>query len=541
MAIRSMVILYILLSAAIFFSVPINADFGFPDAGRHAMNGVFYYDLIKDAGVLKPVSYAIKYYQRYPAIAPLIYPPFFSLCEALMFAVLGIYPWVARLTVMLFLAWGAFGVARLAAYVITEEGARYAGLMYLSIPLVIYWGREVMLEVPATALIIWSLVFFLNYLKEGRGRNIAICLIFAFLAIFTRQTAAFLFPVLLLTAMVMGRFKIAVNRRSIPWIAMSGLLLFLLGYITLKWNMVNVRQAVGILRIGNISSLVNHLLFHIKILPESMGMPILIMACAGAVLLCIKKFRDSIKSRDFNLGVTLIIIYCIICYTQQAFAVRSPRYGFFLMPILAIISSVPICWCLRRSLIKNSARICSIILLICVFAGSLTSLRTNWCEGFYEPAQYLKHHWEGSAILIDIHIDAPLIFHLRALDKNKHFRIYRSEKIFESMKIFKSWGVKSFIESEKELFDALSAYGIRYVFLERNMLNQSRVDKLLGEAVKTNNFEKVKHFIVYYEGNRPKYLYLYRYKKDIAAVGAIPPMHLPIINMEIPGEAARVK
>jgi len=101
-----------ILTITIFFSVPVKADFGWFEAGRHAMDGLFYYDLLLDWGLFSPVQYAQIYYQHYPAITPVMYPPFFGFCEAVGFALIGPYPWVARLTVIVFLLFDEVSVSR---------------------------------------------------------------------------------------------------------------------------------------------------------------------------------------------------------------------------------------------------------------------------------------------------------------------------------------------------------------------------------------------------------------------------------------------
>src|SRR5206468_131502 len=81
------------------------------DSPRHAMNGLFVSDLIA-MGPRDPVDFAVRYYARYPVIAPATYPPLFYGLEALGFAIAGVRGQVAKTIVLLF-AWmsGAYTVA----------------------------------------------------------------------------------------------------------------------------------------------------------------------------------------------------------------------------------------------------------------------------------------------------------------------------------------------------------------------------------------------------------------------------------------------
>jgi len=55
----------------------------------------------------------------------------------------------------------------------------------MSIQIVIYCSRDVMLETPAMAPIIWSFYYFLSYLKHGRTKDMIFFFIFATLCPYT--------------------------------------------------------------------------------------------------------------------------------------------------------------------------------------------------------------------------------------------------------------------------------------------------------------------------------------------------------------------
>jgi hypothetical protein len=66
-----------------------------------AVNGLFWWDLVH-ALPRDPVAYAVRYYARYPVIAPVTYPPLFYLVEGLAFAAFGSSPYVAKSLVLVF-------------------------------------------------------------------------------------------------------------------------------------------------------------------------------------------------------------------------------------------------------------------------------------------------------------------------------------------------------------------------------------------------------------------------------------------------------
>ena len=71
------------------------------DSPRHAMNSVFYLDLVQH-GMHNPNQFAKEYYARYPAIVPQRYPPFLYLTTAICFACFGISTFIAKFVVHLF-------------------------------------------------------------------------------------------------------------------------------------------------------------------------------------------------------------------------------------------------------------------------------------------------------------------------------------------------------------------------------------------------------------------------------------------------------
>ena len=54
----------------------------YPDAPKHALNGVFYKDLIEEKGFFHPRRYAERYYVQYPSLTISTYPPMFYITEA---------------------------------------------------------------------------------------------------------------------------------------------------------------------------------------------------------------------------------------------------------------------------------------------------------------------------------------------------------------------------------------------------------------------------------------------------------------------------
>lgn len=109
-------------------------EFWWTDESWHAMNGVFFLDLLRDMPWQALYEYALQYFAQYPALALNWYPPFFPLVESGAFTLLGISEFAARLTVMVF---ALIGVTVWYAWVRPiwgGEAAILSSLLYFSAP-----------------------------------------------------------------------------------------------------------------------------------------------------------------------------------------------------------------------------------------------------------------------------------------------------------------------------------------------------------------------------------------------------------------------
>jgi hypothetical protein len=127
------------------------------DSPRHAMNGIFWGDLLRE-GLSDPIGYTKSYYARYPAITPTRYPPVFYFLEAAAFELFGNSSFVAKGLVQLFaLAMGVYLLLAMRRWISSGSGM-FACLLFL-MPGMVTWSNAVMLNVPAAAFALISLYY----------------------------------------------------------------------------------------------------------------------------------------------------------------------------------------------------------------------------------------------------------------------------------------------------------------------------------------------------------------------------------------------
>lgn len=89
--------------------------------------------------------------------------------SAPFYALFGVSETTALLVVMLHYLMFAWGALRLLRHWLPEPQALMAAVMLAAAPEIAFWGRQVMLEVPALAYLIWSAVAFTRYRRTNRA------------------------------------------------------------------------------------------------------------------------------------------------------------------------------------------------------------------------------------------------------------------------------------------------------------------------------------------------------------------------------------
>ena len=138
--------------------------FGWPEASRHAMDGAFLLDLIGAHPVGHLGEWSRNYFTCYPCLGILDSdPPFFAAVEALFYAVLDVSVFTARSCVIFFTLAGTLAMYWVARQLFDRAAGILAAGLWASLPATVLWSREVMLEVPTTAMILLCAGCYLRY------------------------------------------------------------------------------------------------------------------------------------------------------------------------------------------------------------------------------------------------------------------------------------------------------------------------------------------------------------------------------------------
>lgn len=263
---------------ALLFSAPTNGDFWWFDAPSHAMNGAFIHDLVAAAPLRNPMGWAIGYYLQYPAISIGLYPPLFPAAEALVFSLLGVSHFAAQATVAVFTIFLALAIYNLASLRLSPTAAVGAALLFLGLPGIAFWGRQVMLEVPAMCFAAWSLFLLVRYMERGRAGYLYGCAFALVLALYTKQTFAFMAPAIAAALLWTCGWRVLLRREI--WISVFGsaILLLPLAALTLKFGMMNASLAAGVDASAPARFSLQSLSWYAADLPAAAGWPVVVLA-----------------------------------------------------------------------------------------------------------------------------------------------------------------------------------------------------------------------------------------------------------------------
>ena len=307
------------------------------DAARHAMNGAFFYDLIRTGNWAHPIEYAKQYYAQYPALSMPYHPPLFPAVEALFFAIFGVRLLTARMAVAVSVAISSVLLYRLVRTTFGRDLiAACVTITTLSLWTFQFVARDVMLEFPALALTL-AAIYCIRGLEESFPLRYA--LLFAGLsaaAVWTKQHAVFLGAVPVLYAVLTKRW-----RRFFEAPFWVGLLLFG-GTVFALIRLSRMFHGTGVDQMSTSASdlywiVTRTLPAYFEWIAEDLkGLPGVFAVCAiGTYLMGLRK-RDSNRPKSALYFAWMIAMCALLIDLGPV----TPRYFFFLLPPVIAVGYV---------------------------------------------------------------------------------------------------------------------------------------------------------------------------------------------------------
>lgn len=488
---RSIVVAVILSAAclALFLTAPADGDFWWSDAPRHALNGVFVKDFLAAHPVHRPVQWAIDYYLRRPALTIMFYPPLFYAAEAIAFALFGVSNVVAQATVSLFVLLLGTSAYFLARMFLPRWSALGAALLVIGAPETAFWGRQVMLDVPAYALIVTSAVYLTVYLRNGRPAAIYLTVMFLLAAIYTKYNAAFIAPAFT-AAFLIARGKKALRDRHAliaAALAVAGLLPAIV--ILLKFGAINRDSVSGLAGTLPLDSLACWL-FYIRALPSQLGVVSVLLGVGGLALIVERMARD-----EDRWAWGLLLAWIMIGYLFfSAISVKEPRHSIMVLLPLAIAAPLFLLTLLPRPLGEGAG----LALGIGTLAYTLIFCPVSRVEGYPEIALFLsKHVPRNGIVLFDGYRDGNLIFDLTAIPDRSDIAIVRADKLLLTVQAGeRRRGVEQADYDEATIATMLRGVGAAYFVVQPGFWLDISVMSRFENVVNGPDYVKAAHFAI---------------------------------------------
>lgn len=439
------------------------------------MDGVLIHDWIKAGPTewFQPIDFAVKQYSYYPTLGMgRTYPPGFAIVESLFFLVFGVSIPVARFCTACFGIAAILGVYLVAKRSISIIAAICASLALLANPDVVYWTRQVMLEMPTLCVLIWLIYAVQGYVEKPTWKRWAWVVMLMFAAPLFKQTSIFIIPVLGLVLLYMVcRRRIPLHQFITAAVIIVTPILLLLGYTF--WSDDTSTHMNNIVSNGKpFSEWITHeaLVFYPRWMPYKIGWILIILSGAG--------FITSFKNWNWLAGLLLLwfVVFSIMTISIQH---KQPRYLFFLYFPLAmwigILAEQWLCWFSSKRIIISGILLIGMTILVGRAFGTKVPINPQYGDMVTEHVDKIR----GKIVFFEGRRDGDFIFAVREKLGNRKAMIVRGSKILYSCAADTYWHYISYVSDTNDVHNKLKTFGFHSLFVEKgNVAHVQEVDLL---------------------------------------------------------------
>jgi 4-amino-4-deoxy-L-arabinose transferase-like glycosyltransferase len=527
---RTYIFILLAITMGMYFGLPRRGDIDWPDASRHALNGAFVLDFIQQLPWRHPIEFAYDYYRQWPALTILFYPPLFYGILAVVYAVFGVSEASALLTELAFLfllAWGAF---RLSRHWLDPPPALAVGLLLLGAPELAFWGRQIMLDVPAYAFLVWAAEFLVRHLKSGQKWPLFGAVICAVAAAYTKYNAIFFVVPIAISLLYAYGWRVFRQRAVLQAAALGAAMLLPLVGIFFAFGSYNLDQAAAFSGAEASRWNIAELTYYARIMPSVISWPTLALACLYVLALPFAPALRLARADAIFLGSWLLVGYAF----YSMIAVKEPRHILFITYPLALAAVLLI----DRPLAKISFRyaVC-LVFAAAILASTLTTGTVPAVAGMREAAESV-----GQLAPPETNVafwgsrDGTFIYAMRAYSGRRDLGVVRLDKILLSdVTVYLEHGFKENVISPDELTGTLRDLHVQYVVYQTRYHDDLASVKALQEALGSDKFSEVERIPMtanYGKGYMAD-LVIYRMKEEVPRGRVAPAMQIKLLSRSL--------
>jgi hypothetical protein len=449
------------------------------DMPRYLMNGVYFYDLVKDFPINNIIDYTYKYFARYPALSLGHHPFLLGIAEIPFYEIFGISVFSARLTIICFMLISGIIWFKLIKSIYDDNIAFISSLLFVTTPYIIKFSRIVMSEIFSLSFIIITIYLFFKYYKSDKNRHAFAFSFLLIMSICARYTSIFMIPIFLCYLILQKNLKKLINKNMIIVYILITILLIPIALVVLKFSQTNVQWVVH----NNISSSIefSKITHHLKALwSYHLTQPVFIMSLCSII---VSIYRRDKRAVFFLLWITIFYIQ-ITCTPAQ-----DSRYSMYWIPAFCLFPAVIIDF----SLVRSWRILTSIALIAIVSYQFIVSyqLEPEYADGYEQAARYVTEHSNGETILFSSNVDTGFfIFFVRKYDPNKNFVVLRADKILSTSLLNRI--IEDHITSREQIYEILDDFGVKTIVIEDKVYTSYALE-ILREEIKSEKFLLLKN------------------------------------------------
>lgn len=504
-------------------------SYGYPDADRFLLDGVFILDFLRDLPITRVYDFTIRYYAQYPGLSIGYHPPFFPLIEALFNGTFGINIWSSRLAVTTFMIIGISAWYKLVSATYGNEIGFWSSLLLVTNVSVMQWGWYTMSELPVLAMVLAAAYFFYSYTKTDAPKNLYLASLFFILAAWTKQPAIFISAWFFLYIIVEKKLGIYFRRKEM-WICIVAIVVAIvpLAIITIWLGDMNLAQSIGTGADGNIPSRLSssNLLFYLKgLVNDQLSPPVFLFSIIGLLL--------SLRSRDQRSWYFLLAIITTYAFFTYVLA-KETRYTIFWVPMFCLFAALPLIYLQNKQKLKVLfALILGAIVLFQI--NTVYSKKPMFASGYAEAAQYVINKSKSPTVFVDAYNNGYFTYHVRRLDPSKSMYVLRGDKLLSSSAISATSRLKIHADSYNDINSLFNKYGVTHIVVESLDRTNVKIHTTLREHLKSNDFELVASIPV--QSNRTvltdQQLLIYEYQHPKIPTAGFLELDLPLVGKTI--------
>ena len=520
------------------------------DSFHHLINGVFIHDvLIHPRDFLAdPVAFGAQYYLHYPAVSLGYYMPGFAAIEAVLMLMFGVSAATGQLAVLLcavLMAVFAFEWFRLRFGHWWSAGGT---VILMSMPQLVYWGRDIMLEIPMMAFVMGAIWMFEKLARDPRPawRAAIVWGLLTAAACLIKQNALMLLGVYFISTIAMRRWGHL--RFGSIW---AGVLICVVAAalvvaITFALGGDAVGHSVGFTKQHVLDRFnIDQWTYYLRILPKRVGYLTLILAGIGLI--------GAFQTRDRYVWPSVMWIVCF--YVMHSyFKAQSARYACLWLPpfcMLGLMGLRSVCHGFQHppGSGRRSARWIGVAMLM-IYASTMLAHTVNLVpyivSSAYQRAADDLSERLGPFTCMTFFPDRPgriaVCYRLAVEERHRQTGedIYAFGRILRAKQVLTGW--RDRWQTVETVTDKLKLWNVKFILTEtpRSMdahAGDTEIHAIMRGIIATGDFQPIRTYQVLLDP-------VYRYPKRTLTLyervgpldyhpGAIPPVHTGRIPLDM--------